>query len=120
EKQMYQVQTKAEIGDKGELLVLRPEGTAAFIRAVLEHQLHREPGPGRYFYNLPMFRHERPQKGRLRQFFQFGAELINDASAEADAELITLLHAIYQSLGVTEYVIEINSVGDAECRPKYK
>jgi histidyl-tRNA synthetase len=68
----------------------------------------------------PMFRHERPQKGRLRQFFQFGGELIMDPSAEADAELIALLHQIYQTFGISEYEIRINSVGCSNCRPVYK
>ena len=66
----------------------------------------------------PQFRRERPQKGRLRQFYQFGAEVINDATAEADVELIVLLDTIYRQLDVTEYVIEINSVGCGDCRPQ--
>ncbi|MFM8313634.1 MAG: histidine--tRNA ligase [Deltaproteobacteria bacterium] len=114
EKQMYQVVTDSET------YVLRPEGTASFMRAVLEHNLQSSGQPGRFFYYLPMFRHERPQKGRLRQFHQFGAELINDASPEADAELITVLDQIYQSLGITEYRVRINSVGCTECRSAYK
>lgn len=114
EKQMYQIITDSET------YVLRPEGTASFMRAVLEHNLHGTGQPGRYFYYLPMFRHERPQKGRLRQFHQFGAELINDASPEADAELITVLDQIYKSFEVTEYRVRINSVGCIECRPPYK
>jgi len=114
EKQMYQVQKE------NESLVLRPEGTAGFMRAVLEHQLHRDSSCQRYFYYLPMFRHERPQKGRLRQFHQFGAELINDSSPEADAEMIALLNAIYKKLGINEYDIRINSVGCAECRPQFR
>jgi histidyl-tRNA synthetase len=114
EKQMYQV-TK-----ENESLVLRPEGTAGFMRAVLEHQLHREPSIQKYFYYLPMFRHERPQKGRLRQFHQFGAEFINDSSPEADADAIALLDAIYRKLGITEYDIRINSLGCLECRPQMK
>lgn len=116
EKQMYQIQ-QAEGSEK---LVLRPEGTAAFMRAVIEHQLHRTGKPQRYFYYMSMFRHERPQKGRLRQFHQFGAEIINDGTAEADAEIIALLHHIYGTFGVTEYEVKINSVGDGTCRPIYK
>lgn len=113
EKQMYSIEKESET------LVLRPEGTASFIRAVLEHQLHRN-GAQRFYYYLPMFRHERPQKGRLRQFHQFGAELINDASPESDAEVIALLHEIYRAFGVTEYTVRINSVGCHDCRPVYK
>jgi histidyl-tRNA synthetase len=114
EKQMYNVQAGEE------KLVLRPEGTSSFIRAVVEHQLHRTGQPQRYYYYLPMFRHERPQKGRLRQFHQFGAEFINDPSPEADAELIVLLDHLYKMFGITEYEIRINSVGCADCRPLYK
>ncbi len=119
EKQMYLIQSKdgKEDNDK---LVMRPEGTAAFLRAVIEHQLHRTGKPQRFFYYMSMFRHERPQKGRLRQFHQFGAEIINDPTAEADAEIIALLHKIYGSFGVTEYEVRINSVGDEVCRPLYK
>lgn len=115
EKQMYQV-----AGDGEDKLVLRPEGTAAFMRAVVEHNLHQTGKPQRYYYYLSMFRHERPQKGRQRQFHQFGAELINDPSPEADAEIIILLHAIYQSFGINDYEIRINSVGCANCRPAYR
>lgn len=114
EKQMYQV-TK-----ENESLVLRPEGTAGFMRAVLEHQLHRDPVSQKYYYYLPMFRHERPQKGRLRQFHQFGAEFINDPSPEADADVIALLDAIYRKLGITEYEVRINSLGCLDCRPRMK
>ncbi len=114
EKQMYAIEKESET------LVLRPEGTAAFMRAVLEHQLHQSGSAGRYFYYLPMFRHERPQKGRLRQFHQFGIELINDPSPEADAEIIFVLDQIYKKFELTEYEIRINSVGCTDCRPVYK
>lgn len=114
EKQMYLV-------EKGEeTLALRPEGTSGFIRALAEHGLQRSGTPQRYYYYLPMFRHERPQKGRLRQFHQFGAEFINDASPEADAEIICLLDYIYKSFGLTSYQIEINSLGSAETRQSYR
>lgn len=114
EKQMYSVMNDSE------KLVLRPEGTAAFMRAIIEHGLHRTGHPGRYYYYQAMFRHERPQKGRLRQFHQFGAELINDGSPEADAELIALLAATYSAFDVTEYEIRVNSVGCNDCRPGYR
>jgi len=114
EKQMYAIEKESET------LVLRPEGTASFMRAVLEHGLHKQGGTGRYYYYEPMFRHERPQKGRLRQFHQFGAEIINDASPEADAELITVLDQIYRAFHITEYEVRINSVGCQDCRPVYK
>ncbi len=114
QKQMYTVN---EGTDK---LVLRPEGTAAFIRAVVEHGLHQSGHPERYYYYLPMFRHERPQKGRLRQFFQFGAELINDPSPEADAEIIASFDHVCRSLGIDKFDIRVNSVGCGNCRPLYK
>ena len=115
EKQMYYVDDKSS-----GRLVLRPEGTAAFVRSVVEHQLHRTGNPGRYFYYLSMFRHERPQKGRLRQFHQFGAEFINSDAPEADAELIVLLDQIYQKFGLTQYEVRINSLGNPECRQRYR
>ncbi|NBY19332.1 hypothetical protein EBQ74_03615 [bacterium] len=114
EKQMYRVVTDSET------YVLRPEGTASFMRAVIEHRLNSSGQASRFFYYLPMFRHERPQKGRLRQFHQFGAELINDASPEADAELITVLDQIYKSFGISEYQVRVNSVGCNQCRNSYK
>jgi len=121
EKQMYTVLDRAEQPDREpETLVLRPEGTAPFVRALVEHRLTDPGHPLRYYYYLPMFRYERPQKGRLRQFHQFGAELVNDPSPEADAELVLLLAEIYRCFGISEYEIRVNSVGDAECRPPYK
>lgn len=121
EKQMYQIQDRAHPDStKSETLVLRPEATSAVVRAILEHQLHRQAFPQRYYYCLPMFRHERPQKGRLRQFHQIGAEVINDGSPEADCELIVLLDTIYKSLGLKGYEIRINSVGSDQCRPQYR
>ncbi len=124
EKQMYQVQDRGAHPDsKPEVLVLRPEGTAGFIRAVMEHGLGNTGHRGRYYYMGPMFRYERPQKGRLRQFHQLGCELIHDATAEADAELILLFDHILQALGLTgesHYEIRINSVGCKDCRPAYR
>ncbi len=114
EKQMYVIERDRET------VALRPEGTAAFMRAIIQHQLHRQPQPQRYFYYLPMFRYERPQKGRLRQFHQFGAEFINDPSPEADAEVIALLDHIYRSLGLTQYEIRINTIGTTETRALYR
>lgn len=123
EKQMYQVQDRGAHADsKPEVLVLRPEGTAGFIRAVMEHGLGNTGHRGRYYYLGPMFRYERPQKGRLRQFHQLGAELIHDASPEADAELILLFDHILTNLGLqkTHYEIRINSVMCKDCRPAYR
>jgi histidyl-tRNA synthetase len=121
EKQMYTVADRnlAE-GARPETLVLRPEATSSVVRAVLENQLHRAAHPHRFFYILPMFRYERPQKGRLRQFHQIGAELMGDSTPEADAEAIVLLDAVFRSFGLTEFEIRINSVGSSACRPQYK
>lgn len=114
EKQMYRIE--AEDG----VMVLRPEGTAPFVRAVMEHGLFAKGSAERYFYSGPMFRHERPQKGRLRQFHQIGAEIINDNTPESDAELITLLQHLFQGVGIINFTTRINSVGCATCRPVYK
>lgn len=115
EKQMYTF-TDAS----GEKLALRPEGTASFMRAAIEHQLHKQGVGQRYFYYLPMFRGERPQKGRLRQFHQFGAECLNDSSPESDAELIALLDTIFRALGIEEFTIRLNNIGDEPTRIKYR
>lgn len=114
EKQMYTL-----MGDVSEKLVLRPEGTASFVRAVVEHQLNASGRAERFYYYIPMFRHERPQKGRLRQFHQFGAEVINDPSPEVDAEIVALLDHLFGSLGVKEYAVRVNSIGCSECRPPF-
>ena len=118
EKQMYQIQDRGE--GTPESIVLRPEGTAAFIRAVVEHGLHMQGGVGRYYYYMPMFRYERPQKGRLRQFHQFGAEMILSSSPEADAEVILLLDQIYKSFGLQDYTVRLNSLGNKPARESYK
>ncbi|MBI4402840.1 MAG: histidine--tRNA ligase [Deltaproteobacteria bacterium] len=115
EKQMY---TVSDVGD--ECLVLRPEGTASFVRAVVEHQLLQSSDPGRYFYYLPMFRHERPQKGRLRQFHQFGIELIQDSSPEGDAEIVGLVDHLFREARFDAYEVKINSIGCENCRPSYR
>src|SRR5581483_6065658 len=120
EKQMYTVEDRGHKDSAPETLVLRPEGTAGFVRAVVEHQLHQSGHAQRFYYYLPMFRYERPQKGRLRQFHQFGAELILDPSPEADAELLVLLDRTFRLFDLTEYEIRINSVGCSDCRPLYK
>ncbi len=114
EKQMYLVEKEEGA------LALRPEGTSGFIRALVEHGLARAGQVQRYYYYLPMFRHERPQKGRQRQFHQFGAELINDPSPEADAELIILLDCIYKSFGLSNYQIELNSLGTPDSRQAHR
>jgi histidyl-tRNA synthetase len=107
----------------GESICLRPEATAGVVRAFVEHALHRHVGegfPARYFYMGPMFRYERPQKGRQRQFHQIGVEVLGAAEPLADAETIQMACALLDELGASERELVLNSVGDAECRPRYR
>ena len=114
EKEMY---TFTDRG--GRSLSLRPEGTAAVMRAYLEHGLQRQPQPGKFYYIAPMFRYDRPQRGRYRQHMQFGAEIIGSPDPSADAEVLTLPVRLLQATGLTEVEVRLNSVGDATCRPRY-
>jgi histidyl-tRNA synthetase len=100
--------------------VLRPEGTASVSRAYIEHSLHLKGGVQKFFYMGPMFRAERPQKGRQRQFHQFGAEILGSADALADAEIIAFMVTLYHSLGIRNTSLRLNSVGDPESRDAYK
>lgn len=115
EKEMYSFTDKG-----GRNLSLRPEGTAPVVRAYIEHKLHGQGGLTKLFYLGPMFRQERPQAGRFRQFHQFGVELIGDDSPLADAEVILLAHDLYRQLGLTELQIYLNTVGCSQCRREYK
>lgn len=100
--------------------VLRPEGTAPVARSFIENNLDQRGGTQRLFYIGPMFRAERPQKGRQRQFHQFGAEVIGSAHPMADAEIIAFMLHVYQKIGITNTTLKINSVGDPESRTAYK
>lgn len=100
--------------------VLRPECTAPVARAFVQHHLDQRGGAQKLFYIGPMFRAERPQKGRQRQFHQFGAELIGTDAAIADVEIIRLMMRIYEKIGLTKTTLMINSVGDPESRATYK
>ncbi|HEY5625497.1 MAG TPA: histidine--tRNA ligase [Dehalococcoidia bacterium] len=100
-------------------LALRPEGTAPVCRAYIEHGMHNQPQPVRLFYITPIFRYDRPQAGRYRQHHQFGIEAIGDASAAVDAETIEMLWRLYEDLGLSGLTLNLNSIGDAECRPRY-
>jgi len=100
-------------------LTLRPENTASVIRAYIEHRLDQRPGVQKFYYMGPMFRRERPQKGRYRQFFQIGAEAIGSSSPFIDAELIEMVVEIFDRLNITGYEMLINSVGDGNCRPQF-
>jgi histidyl-tRNA synthetase len=100
-------------------LTLRPENTASVIRAYIEHRLDQRPGVQKLYYIGPMFRRERPQKGRYRQFFQIGAEAIGSESPVVDAEVIEMVVEILTRAGLSGFHLLINSVGDHNCRPQY-
>jgi histidyl-tRNA synthetase len=106
EKEMYSFEDKLN----GEALTLRPENTASVVRAVTEHSLLYDGGK-RLWYMGPMFRHERPQRGRYRQFHQIGAEALGFAGPDVDAELILLANALWKTLGLTDVRLELNSLG---------
>lgn len=103
----------------GSSLTLRPECTASVIRAYIEHRLDQLPGLQKLYYIGPMFRRERPQKGRYRQFFQIGAECIGSDSPQVDAEVIEMVITLLRRLGLDELELLLNSVGCPECRPGY-
>jgi histidyl-tRNA synthetase len=113
EKEMYTWKDTS-----GDSLTLRPEGTAGVVRMMIEHNLPRE-GIQKVFYDGPMFRHERPQKGRYRQFYQVGAEVFGASDAKIDAELISITHSLWKKLGI-DVRLEINSLGSSESRSSYK
>jgi histidyl-tRNA synthetase len=103
----------------GRHLALRPEATAGIVRAYFEGHLNQEPQPSRLYLLGPMFRYNRPQKGRYRQFFQFDVEAIGSESPALDAEVIEVATAWLRELGLRELRLELNSIGDAKCRPAY-
>jgi len=115
EKEMYTFQDR-----DGKSVTLRPEGTASVIRAYIEHHLWTERPLTKLYYVGPMFRHERPQAGRFRQFYQIGAEILGTANPLADAELLTLLDRFFHALGVTPTTLLLNSLGCSLCRPAYR
>ena len=114
QKEMYTFDDKG-----GRSITLRPEGTAGAVRAYLENGLCNEALPQKVCYVGPCFRYEKPQAGRLREFHQFGVECLGTASPLADAELISLAKSIFDTLGVKELSLEINSIGCPECRAEY-
>lgn len=115
QKEMY---TFVDKGEKS--LTLRPEGTASAVRAYLEHGMSSLEPVTKWFYLGPMYRRERPAKGRYRQFYQAGAENLGDASPFADAELIIMLVAFLKDLGIDDTEVVINSIGDVEARNRYQ
>jgi histidyl-tRNA synthetase len=116
-KEMYTFEDKG-----GRSITLRPEGTASVVRAALEHQLAANGQAAKLYYAGAMFRYERPQKGRMRQFWQIGAELLGAAEPSADAELITLLWRFFEACGIPadNMRLLLNSMGDENCRPAYR
>jgi histidyl-tRNA synthetase len=113
-KEMYQFRDK---GDND--VCLRPEGTAGIVRAFIQEKYDKAGLSKRFFYHGPMFRYERPQKGRLRQFHQFGAESFGEANVREDATIILMIKAIFEALGIS-YTLEINSLGCPACMPSYR
>src|SRR6202453_5391005 len=103
----------------GSSLTLRPEATASVMRAYIEHRLDQKPGLQKLYYIGPMFRRERPQKGRCRQFFQIGAEAIGSESPFIDAEVIEMVVELLTRAGLTGFKLLINSVGDQNCPPLF-
>jgi histidyl-tRNA synthetase len=114
QKEMYTFQDR---GDRS--LTLRPEGTAPIARAYLEHGLHREAQPVKLYTLATMYRYAAPQRGRYREHWQLSVEAIGSDDPAVDAELIQLYDELLARLGVTEYELQLNSIGDANCRPAY-
>jgi histidyl-tRNA synthetase len=113
-KEMYTFEDR-----DGSSLTLRPEETASVMRAYIEHRLDQKPGLQKLYYIGPMFRRERPQKGRYRQFYQIGAEAIGSESPSVDAEVIEMVIDLLRRAGLEGFQLLINSVGDQNCRPQY-
>jgi histidyl-tRNA synthetase len=116
EKEMYTFTDR-----DGSSLTLRPEGTAGVVRAFIEHSLYAQAPITKLYYTGMMFRHERPQKGRYRGFYQVGAEIFGSKEPLADAEVIVMLWRFFEAIGITPYLkLEMSSLGDENCRPAYK
>lgn len=115
EKEMYTFPDR-----KGDLITLRPEATASIVRSYIQHKMYAADPVRKFYMTGPMFRRERPQKGRYRQFYQIDAEIFGVASPYADAELIYLLDTLFRRLGVDDVTAHINSLGCPACRPGFK
>lgn len=114
DKEMYTLKTKG-----GDHLAMRPEGTAGAMRAYIEHGMQSWPQPVMLYYYGPFFRHENPQRGRYRQFYQFGLEVLGSDKSIADAIVIRTTATILNEAGFENLTVEVNSIGDASCRPAY-
>jgi len=115
DKEMYSFKTKG-----GDMVSLRPEWTAPVVRAYIEHGMYALPQPLKLWYSGFCWRHERPQEGRYRQFTQFGFEVFGEASPVIDAQIIQISYNILKELKLKDITVEINSIGDSNCRPYYK
>src|SRR6266550_1123128 len=123
EKEMYTFEdrdSRSNEATDATKLTLRPEGTAGVVRAYVEAEMYKVEPVRKLYYMGPMFRRERPQKGRMRQFHQIGAEALGRGDPFIDAEVLLLLNDFFESLGLTEPTLQLNSLGDAECRPQYR
>jgi len=114
QKEMYTFEDRA-----GRSLTLRPEATAPIVRAYLEHGMHRDAQPVKLFTVAPMYRYSAPQRGRYREHWQLSVEAIGSADPAVDAEVIQLYAELLRRLGVTRYELQLNSIGDRDCRPAY-
>lgn len=114
-KEMYVFKTKGD-----DTLALRPEGTPGIVRAYIENGMQSLPQPVKLWYFGPFFRYERPQAGRYRQFWQFGFEVLGEKSSVIDAEIIQIFYNILKELKLKNLNVEVNSIGDSQCRPYYK
>ena len=114
-KEMYTFEDKG-----GRSVTLRPEGTAGIVRSFIENGIFNDPLPAKLFYLINCFRYEKPQKGRLRQFSQFGVELFGAVSPQTDAHVISLPYTVFNKLGIDGIKLHINSIGCKECRGKYR
>ncbi|OGZ61097.1 MAG: histidine--tRNA ligase [Candidatus Spechtbacteria bacterium RIFCSPLOWO2_01_FULL_43_12] len=113
-KEMYTLRTRG-----GDALTLKPEGTPSIVRAYIQHGMKKWTSPVKLYYIAPMFRHDRPQRGRFRQFYQFGLETIGEDDPARDAEILHAFFVIFGRLRLKNVVAEINSIGCSSCRPKY-
>jgi histidyl-tRNA synthetase len=120
EKEMFRVSGAAGSEEARADWALRPEPTAGIVRAYVEHGMHVRPGPLRLWMLGPMFRYDRPQAGRYRQFTQWDVEVLGDPGPMVDAELIELAHRFFAEAGIPDAVAYLNSIGDAACRPGYR
>lgn len=115
EKEMYTFEDR-----DGKKITLRPEGTAGVVRAFVEHKMYADNQITRLYYMGPMFRHERPQKGRYRQFYQIGVEALGLDHPHVDIEVLVMLHTLFTRIGISGLTLQVNSLGDQTCRGAYR